>query len=84
MTLTNIHQLFKDAGMEDRVSWREDTFSSNTSHTLKMFYLERGNYDSSIALRYNLMPQLYQQIKKVDQNGDSMQGVEFQLYEAKA
>ena len=43
-----------------------ETFASSTSHTLKMFYMERGNYDSSLALRFNLQPALYQQIKKVD------------------
>lgn len=59
------------------------TFSSNSVHTLKMFYLERGNYDSSIALRFNLQPLLYQQIKKVDQNGEPLKGAKFELYQAK-
>lgn len=68
-------------------TWKDETgeyttFASNSVHTLKMFYLERGNYDSSIALRFNLQPLLYQQIKKVDQNGDPLQGAEFELYEA--
>lgn len=45
-----------------------------------MFYLERGNYDSSISLRFNLQPALYQQIKKVDQNGKPLQNAEFELY----
>ena len=58
-----------------------ETFASSTSHTLKMFYMERGNYDSSLALRFNLQPALYQQIKKVDQNGSPLAGAEFDLYE---
>ena len=55
---------------------------SNLSHTLKMFYLERGNYDSSIALRFNLQPLLYHRIEKVDQNGRPLPDVEFKLYPA--
>ncbi len=87
ITHTTLRQLYRDAGKETSVSWSGkdndgNTFASNSVHTLKMFYLERGNYDSSIALRFNLQPLLYQQIKKVDQNGDPLQGAEFELYEA--
>ena len=66
------------------VQWAEgkDTFASNTSHTLKMFYLERGNYDSSLALRFNLQPLLHQRIIKVDQYGKPIEGVTFDLYGA--
>lgn len=74
--------LFENAGKAKTTKWNGNTFASNTSHTLKMFYLERGNYDSSLALRFNLQPLLYQQIRKVDQNGNPVKGVEFQLYPA--
>ncbi len=47
-----------------------------------MFYLERGNYDSSLALRFNLQTPVYEMVRKVDQNGDPVRGVEFELYEA--
>lgn len=79
---TDLETLYKEAGREKDFKWNHQTFASNTSHTLKMFYLERGNYDSSIALRFNLQPLLYQQIRKVDQNGNPVEGVEFQLYPA--
>lgn len=82
VTYTTLRELYQKAGKEDSVSWNGKTFSSNSVHTLKMFYLERGNYDSSIALRFNLQPLLYQQIKKVDQNGEPLQGASFELYEA--
>ncbi len=82
VTYTTLKELYQKAGKEDSVSWNDKTFSSNSVHTLKMFYLERGNYDSSIALRFNLQPLLYQQIKKVDQNGEPLQGASFELYEA--
>ena len=79
---TNLKDLYQAAGMEGSTMWSGNTFASNTSHTLKMFYLERGNYDSSIALRFNLQPLLHQRIIKVDQNGKPVQDAEFKLYEA--
>ncbi len=77
---TNLYEQFDAAGKADSVRWKGSTFASNTSHTLKMFYLERGNYDSSIAVNFNLQPALYQQIYKVDQYGDPLEGAEFDLY----
>lgn len=85
VTETTLKRLFEDAGVEIKDSdWKGDTFASNTTHTLRMFYLERGNYDSSIALRFNLQPLLYQHIAKVDQNGSPLPGVEFELYPARS
>ena len=80
---TTLLDQFKAAGAENDTRWNGDTFASNTSHTLKMFFMERGNYDSSLALRFNLQPLLYQQIRKVDQNGQSLKDVEFELYPAR-
>lgn len=77
---TTIAKQFEKAGVEWTGSG--DTFTGNTNHTLKMFFLERGNYDSSLAVRFNLQPQLSQQIKKVDQDGEPMKEVEFELYPA--
>ena len=79
---TTLKACFEKVGEGDSVTWNGNTFASDTDHTLKMFYLERGNYDSSLAVRFNLQPQLYQQIKKVDQNGTPVQGVTFELYPA--
>lgn len=79
---TDLKTEFTNAGKADDIQWNGNTFASNTSHTLKMFYLERGNYDSSLALRFNLQTPLYQQVKKVDQNGNPLSGVEFDLYPA--
>lgn len=80
---TTLKALFTAVGRAGSdTEWNGDTFASNTSHTLRMFYLERGNYDSSLAVRFNLQSRLYQQIKKVDQNGSPIDGVVFDLYEA--
>lgn len=76
---TTLKERFEKAGKAGDTLWKGDTFASDTSHTLKMFYLERGNYDSSLALRFNLQPLLYQQLRKVDQNGNPLGGVEFDL-----
>ncbi len=59
---TTLWKQFEKAGKEDTVFGNGNTFAGNTSHTLKMFYLERGNYDPSLALRFNLQTMLYQQI----------------------
>lgn len=77
---TNLREQFEAAGRGNDVRWNGNTFASSTSHTLKMFYLERGNYDSSISVQFNLQPALYQQIKKVDQDGNPLAGAEFDLY----
>lgn len=81
---TNLRQLFVDAGKEDSVGWKEktNTFASNSTHKLKMFYLERGNYDSSLKLRFNLQTPKPHEIIKVDQNGDPLANAEFALYPA--
>lgn len=78
---TNIKAMFERAGRAEDTQWNGSTFASSTSHTLKMFYLERGNYDSSLAVRFNLQQALYQHIKKVDQDGSPLPGAEFDLYE---
>ncbi len=79
---TTLYDLFKEAGTANKIKWNGKTFASNTEHTLKMFYLERGNYDSSMTLRFNLTSKLFQQIKKVDQDGKPLENVQFQLYAA--
>ena len=82
VTKTTLKEMFKKAGRVNQVRWNKNTFASESDHTLKMFYLERGNYDSSLAIRFNLQPRLEQEVKKVDQHGNPVQGVEFALYPA--
>ena len=89
---TTLYDLFVAAlGQEetDKLHWvtkenGDKIFPTGTEHELKLFYLERGNYDSSLQMRFTLQSPLYHSIKKVDQNGDPLQGVEFELYKATA
>lgn len=88
---TTLYDMFVAAlGQEDAdaMHWVENNgkkiFPTGTEHSLKMFYLERGNYDSSLQMRFNLQPPLMHSIKKVDQNGDALEGVKFDLYKATA
>ncbi len=78
---STLREQYAQAGMAGKLQWNGDTFASSTSHTIKVFYLERGNYDSSLAVRFNLQSALYQQLAKVDQNGNPLGGAEFELYE---
>lgn len=84
---TTLWDAFDAADALDSVAWNEEIdgiFANGTVHTLKFFYLERGNWDSNLSLTYNLNIVPETAIQKVDQYGKTVSGAEFSIYEAEA
>ncbi len=59
---TSLYSMFEAAGKADDIKWNADktTFADSTSHTIKIFYMERGAGASNLKLKFNLqMVQTY-------------------------
>lgn len=85
---TTLKDCYVNAGKYNSDEWIEEngntTYKDGTVHTLKFFYLERGNYDSNMQLKYNLTEIPRTAIYKVDQYGETVPGATFAVYAADA
>lgn len=62
--------------------WSGDTYANDTSHVLRMFYMERGHNSSNLRLTFNMSTAPEAGLKKVDQVGNPVEGASFALYSA--
>lgn len=79
---TTIKRMFRAARGDafDAAQFDGETFRAGTYHTLQFYYLERGNENSNMALKFNLVNVAESTMTKVDQLGNPVEGATFDLY----
>ena len=77
-----VDTLYSQSTLKSLFALNGDTFDDNTYHTLDFFYLERGNTDSNMYLKYNLVNIPESGVVKVDQYGNPLGDISFKLQKA--
>ena len=77
-----LKECFERAG-KTNTNWNGNTFENSTMHTLKFFYLERGNNASNMSLKFNLNEIPVTALEKSDEYGEPVEGAKFAFYAAK-
>ena len=81
-TETTLKDQFISADRYVPADFKEDTFAGGTTHTLKFFYLERGNNISNCRINFNLQSVQPDVVQKADEDGNGLEGAEFKLFPA--
>ncbi len=81
---STLYDAYATAGATESTTWNGKTFADGSTHTMKFFYMERGNWDSNLYLKYNLTEIPETAIYKVDQRGNPLANTDFAVYAADA
>jgi len=81
---STLYDEYSAAGAASGTAWNGKTFADGSTHTMKFFYMERGNWDSNLYLKYNLTEIPETAIYKVDQLGNPLADTDFAVYAADA
>ena len=81
---TTIRECFETAQESgfNQAQFSDNTFTDNSCHTLQVFYLERGAGASNLEIDFNIKAQPENAVYKMDQYGNGISGVAFELYDA--
>lgn len=79
---STLYDAYAAAGATESTAWNGKTFADSSTHTMKFFYMERGNWDSNLYLKYNLTEIPETAIYKVDQYGNPLKDTDFAVYAA--